>query len=183
MPRANRYFLPGYIWHITHRCHKREFLLPFSRDKKRWLYWFFEAKKRVNSLLTYFFLSCLIACCSQKLELDELKKNAFILYKEGKYRESIKKTKKALSQAEHTYGNESIEAAEFIGNLSALYRIIGKTKKGEELKLRAKEIRDMHGVSGVPLGIQTEAFFERIIQHRRRVAENDTDNSKQTFQK
>jgi putative transposase len=27
MPRANRYFLPGYVWHITHRCHKREFLL------------------------------------------------------------------------------------------------------------------------------------------------------------
>ncbi len=22
MPRANRYFLPGHVWHITHRCHK-----------------------------------------------------------------------------------------------------------------------------------------------------------------
>jgi hypothetical protein len=21
MPRASRYFLPGYVWHITHRCH------------------------------------------------------------------------------------------------------------------------------------------------------------------
>jgi putative transposase len=21
MPRANRYFLPGHVWHITHRCH------------------------------------------------------------------------------------------------------------------------------------------------------------------
>ena len=46
MPRANRYFLPGYIWHITHRCHKKEFLLKFSRDRKRWLAWLFEAKKR-----------------------------------------------------------------------------------------------------------------------------------------
>jgi REP element-mobilizing transposase RayT len=46
MPRANRYFLPGYIWHITHRCHKREFLLKFNRDKKRWISWLFEAKKR-----------------------------------------------------------------------------------------------------------------------------------------
>ena len=27
MPRANRYFIPGQIWHLTHRCHKREFLL------------------------------------------------------------------------------------------------------------------------------------------------------------
>ena len=22
MPRANRHFLPGHVWHITHRCHK-----------------------------------------------------------------------------------------------------------------------------------------------------------------
>jgi len=25
MLRANRYFIPGYIWHITHRCHQEEF--------------------------------------------------------------------------------------------------------------------------------------------------------------
>ncbi len=46
MPRANRFFLPGYIWHITHRCHKKEFLLRFLRDRQRWIYWLFEAKKR-----------------------------------------------------------------------------------------------------------------------------------------
>ncbi len=46
MPRANRYFLPGHIWHVTHRCHKKEFLLKFSKDRKRWRYWLFEAKKR-----------------------------------------------------------------------------------------------------------------------------------------
>ena len=46
MPRAHRYHLPGYIWHITHRCHKREFLLKFAKDKQRWLHWLFEAKKR-----------------------------------------------------------------------------------------------------------------------------------------
>ena len=46
MPRANRYFLPGYIWHITHRCHKKEFLLKFSRDRERWISWLFEARKR-----------------------------------------------------------------------------------------------------------------------------------------
>jgi len=54
MPRANRYFLPGYVWHITHRCHKREFLLRFSRDQHRWLQWLFEAKKRFGvSILNY----------------------------------------------------------------------------------------------------------------------------------
>ena len=27
MPRANRYFLANHVWHLTHRCHEREFLL------------------------------------------------------------------------------------------------------------------------------------------------------------
>ncbi|MEJ2694906.1 MAG: transposase [Candidatus Thiodiazotropha sp.] len=46
MPRASRYFLPGHVWHITHRCHMQSFLLKFERDRKRWVYWLFEAKKR-----------------------------------------------------------------------------------------------------------------------------------------
>ncbi len=46
MPRANRHFLPGYVWHITHRCHKKEFLLKFIRDRKRWMVWLYEAGKR-----------------------------------------------------------------------------------------------------------------------------------------
>lgn len=48
MPRANRYFSPGHIWHVTHRCHKQEFLLKFARDRRRWLHWLFEAKKRFS---------------------------------------------------------------------------------------------------------------------------------------
>jgi len=46
MPRANKHFIPGYVWHITHPCHKQEFLLKFSRDRKRWLHGLYEAKKR-----------------------------------------------------------------------------------------------------------------------------------------
>ena len=54
MPRANRYFLPGHVWHITHRCHKREFLLKFARDRRRWEWWLFEARKRFGiSVLNY----------------------------------------------------------------------------------------------------------------------------------
>jgi len=54
MPRANRYYLPGYVWHITHRCHKREFLLKFARDRRRWVQWLGEAKKRFGvSILNY----------------------------------------------------------------------------------------------------------------------------------
>ncbi len=46
MARAKRHYIPGQIWHITHRCHKREFLLKFAKDRRRWLQWLFEAKKR-----------------------------------------------------------------------------------------------------------------------------------------
>ncbi|WP_225072250.1 transposase [Desulfuromonas sp. CSMB_57] len=46
MARANRHHIPGQVWHITHRCHKKEFLLKFARDRRRWLCWLFEAKKR-----------------------------------------------------------------------------------------------------------------------------------------
>lgn len=54
MARANRHHIPGQVWHITHRCHKQEFLLKFSRDRKRWLQWLFEAKKRYGlQILNY----------------------------------------------------------------------------------------------------------------------------------
>jgi REP element-mobilizing transposase RayT len=41
-------------WHITHRCHKKEFLLKFARDRRLWLQWLFEARKRYGlSVLNY----------------------------------------------------------------------------------------------------------------------------------
>lgn len=46
MARAHRHYLPGIIWHITQRCHKKEFLLKFKYYRKRWLYWLYIAKHR-----------------------------------------------------------------------------------------------------------------------------------------
>lgn len=51
MPRAYRYFVPGYTWHITHRCHKQDFLLKFVRDRKKWISWLYEAKKRFGLMV------------------------------------------------------------------------------------------------------------------------------------
>ena len=54
MARANRYFISGHIWHITHRCHKKDYLFRFRKDRNCWLHWLFEAKKRFNvSVLDY----------------------------------------------------------------------------------------------------------------------------------
>ena len=48
MPRAHRYFLPGHVWHITHRCHKQQFLLKFAKDRRAWVYWLYQARKRYD---------------------------------------------------------------------------------------------------------------------------------------
>jgi REP element-mobilizing transposase RayT len=54
MARAKRHYIPGYIWHITHRCHKREFLLKFSKDRHRYLQWLYQARKRYGlAILNY----------------------------------------------------------------------------------------------------------------------------------
>ncbi len=63
MPRANRCFLPDHVWHITHRCHKKEFLLKFAPDRRRWLHWLFEAKKRFGfCVLNYIVTSNHVLC-------------------------------------------------------------------------------------------------------------------------
>ena len=57
MPRANRHHIPGYVWHITHRCHKKEFLLKFPRDRRRWIHWLYEAKKRYGLCVLNFMVT------------------------------------------------------------------------------------------------------------------------------
>ena len=36
MPRASKYLVEGYTYHVTHRCHNRDFHLRFARDRN-WL--------------------------------------------------------------------------------------------------------------------------------------------------
>jgi REP element-mobilizing transposase RayT len=58
MARAKRHYIPGHIWHITHRCHKREFLLKFAKDRHRYLQWLYEARKRYGlTILNYMITS------------------------------------------------------------------------------------------------------------------------------
>ena len=46
MPRANRVYCRGFVWHLTQRCHEKQFLLRFARDRRRWRHWLFEARRR-----------------------------------------------------------------------------------------------------------------------------------------
>ncbi len=52
MPRANRYFLPGMTYHLTHRCHDRSFLFRFAldRDAYRRVLWETKPKAAVHVL-------------------------------------------------------------------------------------------------------------------------------------
>lgn len=55
MPRANRYILPGCSYHVTHRCHDRQFLLKFAKDRD-------EYGKRLREATKGFDLSLLGYC-------------------------------------------------------------------------------------------------------------------------
>jgi len=58
MARAKRHYIPGYIWHITHRCHKREFLLKFAKDRRRYLQWLYQARKRYGLTILNYMVTC-----------------------------------------------------------------------------------------------------------------------------
>jgi putative transposase len=54
MARAKRHYIPGQIWHITHRCHKRDFLLNLVKDRRIFGQWLFEAERRYGlTILNY----------------------------------------------------------------------------------------------------------------------------------
>lgn len=51
MARANRHFIPGQVWHITQRCHKRDFLLKLVKDRRGLTKWLHEAKLRYGLVI------------------------------------------------------------------------------------------------------------------------------------
>ena len=72
MPRASRIHAPGQVFHITHRCHKREFLLKFKQDRERYRYWLYEARKRygfcvLNYMITSNHIHLLVKCTTEDI--------------------------------------------------------------------------------------------------------------------
>jgi len=54
MTRANRQLLADHVWHISHRCHHKAYLLKLARERRLYLHWLFAAKKRFgHSALNY----------------------------------------------------------------------------------------------------------------------------------
>jgi len=48
MPRASRYLVEGYTYHLTHRCHDKRFLLKFSEERKAYREWLRIASERYH---------------------------------------------------------------------------------------------------------------------------------------
>jgi len=54
---AHRHYLSGQIWHITHCCHEKSFLLRFPNDRRRYRRWLFEAKQRFGLCVLNFVIT------------------------------------------------------------------------------------------------------------------------------
>ena len=57
MARTRRNFHPDLVWHITHRCHKKEFLLKFQLEKILWIRWMREAQCRFGLTVLNFMIT------------------------------------------------------------------------------------------------------------------------------
>src|SRR5262249_15807410 len=58
MPRANRYHLAGHVWHLTERCHRKQLLLKFARDRRACSDLLYEARKRDDLSVLNFQVTC-----------------------------------------------------------------------------------------------------------------------------
>ncbi|RPI18312.1 MAG: hypothetical protein EHM61_28865 [Acidobacteria bacterium] len=63
MPRSNRYILPGYIYHVTHRCHNRRFLLKIGLDRT-------EYRERLRLALQEYRISLFAYCITSNHTLS-----------------------------------------------------------------------------------------------------------------
>ena len=58
MPRANRYHVPGYTYHLTHRCHNRKFLLRFALDRDTYQRMLWQSLRKSPVWLLAYCITC-----------------------------------------------------------------------------------------------------------------------------
>jgi hypothetical protein len=118
----------------------------------------------VGSIITFGFSSFSQGIPDGKNSWKHLDDVAYKQYKNGQIEAAIKTTEQAAQIAQIEYGKESSEVATSLGNLGALHRAHGNPSKGDPLIRKAKAIRDRKGILGVPIGIQTEVFFDEAAK-------------------
>jgi putative transposase len=86
MPRANRYILPGYVYHLTHRCHNRKFLLRCRLDRIEYCSRLRHAARKYRISLFGYCITCnhvhLLVMCDRLCDLSR-----FMQQLEGEFAE------------------------------------------------------------------------------------------------
>ncbi len=92
MPRANRYIQPGHIYHLTHRCHNREFLLRWRLDRIEYCARLRNAVRKHRIALFDFCVTCnhvhLLGMCDRPRDLSR-----FMQQLEGEFAEYYNRRK------------------------------------------------------------------------------------------
>jgi len=93
MPRANRYFIPGQVYHLTHRCHNREFLLRFARDRNDYRMKLRQGLKQFElSLLDYCITSNHVHLMASAEDVEQISR--FMQMVEGEFAQRYNRRKK-----------------------------------------------------------------------------------------
>ncbi len=146
MPRANKPFIPGYVWHITHRCHKQEFLLKFSRDRQRWIHLLYEVKKRYGlRVLNYCVTSNHVHLLVKDTAENAIPKSIQLIAGRTAQEYNLRKKRKGAFW-EDRYHATAVEAdSHFIQCPPNRYRIIDRTSLIDLCGINnSKKLRDTH---------------------------------------
>ncbi len=57
MTRAKNSHSSSFIWHLTNRCHNREFLLKFKSDRRNFLLWLYKAKQKYGLIILNYMIT------------------------------------------------------------------------------------------------------------------------------
>ncbi len=114
MSRASRHHIPNQVWHITHRCHQRDFLFKFAKDRKCWLEWLYEARKRYGlCILNYMVTSNHIHLLVVDDESDVISKSLQLVA--GRTAQAFNRRKKRKGSFwEDRYHATAIEGGEYL---------------------------------------------------------------------
>ncbi len=93
--------------------------------------------------------------------LPELEKQAYDLFQNKQYDAAIKVTIEALEITVKEFGSDSLAVAKLLGNLGALYQVVGNEVESQKYFDKAKKIRKEHGQTGISVGIESEVFFDQ----------------------
>jgi putative transposase len=93
MPRANRYILPGHVYHLTHRCHNRKFLLRCRLDRNEYRSRLRLAARKHGITILGYCITCnhvhMLVTCDQ---LEDLSR--FMQQLEGEFAEYYNRRKR-----------------------------------------------------------------------------------------